>query len=191
MALGVQMQRQAHLLGGTELFSRRCLRVLVIELRKCLLKLVGDLAGAFLTHERPLIHTGTVFRRRSPLAGIGEQLGPVGERTTLQRFDRMDGAAAGEKKWTLFMVLLAKAQQWRSAAEITPLEFRAGDVEVLGEALDVVARHVHKTLLLTAANASELSLKTHEVRVYREIRKFSQPAPPGLNQIRVEFVFIF
>jgi hypothetical protein len=65
--------------------------------------------------------------------------------------------------------LFPEAQQGRGAAEVTPLEFRASDFQVPGEACDIFAGEVDKSLLLTAAYASGLALKAHG-RVYRESR---------------------
>jgi hypothetical protein len=131
-----------------------------------------DFARDFKIYERAFIHSRTVLRGSTPLACFGEQFGPKRERTALERLDRVYGAAVGEKECALFMTLLAKTQQGRCPTEITPLEFRAGDSQVLGEARNVSVGHVHKTLLSTAADASGLALKAHG-RVYRENRKLS------------------
>lgn len=90
----------------------------------------------------------------------------------MQRLDRVDRAAARKQERTLFMALFAKSQQGRRAAQVTPLEFRPGEPDVLGQTRNILAGDIHEALLLAAANASGLAFKAHG-RVYREFRKGS------------------
>jgi hypothetical protein len=142
-------------------FFGALLLALVVELREFPLYLIRNLASEFNIYQWAMIHPRTVFSSRAALAGLVEQFRPVGERTALQRLDRVHGATVGEEEWTLFMAWFPKAQQRRGAAEVTPLEFRVGNSKVFGEACNVFAGKVNETLLLAAANASGLALKAH------------------------------
>ncbi len=66
----------------------------------------------------------------------------------------MDRASIRQQERALLMPLLAEAQQRRGAAQVNPLELRAGNSQVAGDARDVFAGKVNKSLLLAAANAS-------------------------------------
>jgi hypothetical protein len=136
-------------------------------LRELPLHLICNQARNIYIYQRTMIHSRTVLSNLAAFAGLVEQFWPVGECAALQWLHRMYGTTVREQKCTLFMPRLPEAQQGRGSAEVTPLEFGAGDFEVPGEARDIFAGEVDKPLLLATAYASGLALKAHG-RVYRE-----------------------
>ena len=146
-----------------------CLPILVIQLRKRRLHLLRDLTGGIDIHQRSPIHPRTIFRRRAPFAHLVQQLRPVGERTALQRFDLVYRAAIGEQKWTLFLRRFPEPQQPTTPAKIAPRKLCPSQTDMPRQPRNVIAIHVHKSLLLAAAYASGLALEAHLPSVSRNL----------------------
>jgi hypothetical protein len=122
---------------------------------------LGDLARFGDVYEFALVDSGTPGRCLFPVRFIADEFRPVGEGAALERFRRVDRAAAFFQKFALSVAGNPEAPLIFGAVDVAEFESFCRHPDVVREARDILFGQVDKTLLFTAFRATGLAGKPH------------------------------